>query len=288
VRFGTKGAALAAVLAVGLLAACGSSKSSSSSSSTGPPATSSASAYRQQLDAASKTFAPVDHSFLKSLSLAENGKDIGAIFGAASTYKSATDTYASTLQALAPPSNAASAQGKVVSDLKQLSSDLDRLHGDTPQNLLTRLHESVQSATRKLIGDETKVSSDERTFGVDLVTLATAVGESRSSTTTSSHSTSTSTSGSTTANAAKPGVNCSGSSPASNQATSIIFVNSSNGLALVYWLSFTGRRVLYFRLPPHQQYRQQTYVSHKWVVYEAGRCTAATVATNRQTTFVIR
>jgi von Hippel-Lindau disease tumor suppressor protein len=82
-------------------------------------------------------------------------------------------------------------------------------------------------------------------------------------------------------------LNCSGRSPGSNRATSILFVNSTKRRALVYWLSFRSKSVLYNRLPAHKQYLQRTYVGHKWVVYESGRCIATTVATKRHKRFVI-
>src|SRR5205807_2322802 len=110
-HFGTKGKALAAVLAVGLLAGCGSSKSSSSSttSSTGSPATGSASAYRHQLDAATNTWTVPLAAFANIVRIS-GGQTPAPTLAAAPTFKSATDTYASRLQALTPPSSAVSLQ----------------------------------------------------------------------------------------------------------------------------------------------------------------------------------
>ena len=82
-------------------------------------------------------------------------------------------------------------------------------------------------------------------------------------------------------------LNCAGRSPGSTRATSILFVNSTKRRALVYWLSFRSKRVLYNRLPAHKQYLQRTYVGHRWVVYQSGRCIATTVATKRHKRFVI-
>jgi hypothetical protein len=52
----------------------------------------------------------------------------------------------------------------------------------------------------------------------------------------------------------------------SDRPTAIDFVNARAERVLVYWLDYFGRRVLYRVLPAGGSYRQQTYVTHPWVV----------------------
>jgi hypothetical protein len=52
--------------------------------------------------------------------------------------------------------------------------------------------------------------------------------------------------------------------------TNIRFINQKPFRAKVYWIDFTGKRQHYFDLEPNQTYDQQTFVSHPWLVTEAG------------------
>ena len=56
----------------------------------------------------------------------------------------------------------------------------------------------------------------------------------------------------------------------SSVTTAIRFENQSQQAVLVFWLDHLGRRVQYAELAPHQSYRQETYVSHPWVITDAG------------------
>jgi hypothetical protein len=52
-------------------------------------------------------------------------------------------------------------------------------------------------------------------------------------------------------------------------ATSIVFLNDASEPRSVYWLSYTGQRVLYQVLQPGQSYTQPTYLSHPWLITDA-------------------
>jgi hypothetical protein len=59
----------------------------------------------------------------------------------------------------------------------------------------------------------------------------------------------------------------------SRMRTTVQFANSTRGRVQVYWLDFQGQRQFYRALEPGQDYTQQTYVSHAWVVVDGrGRC----------------
>lgn len=52
--------------------------------------------------------------------------------------------------------------------------------------------------------------------------------------------------------------------------TNIRFINQKTFRVKVYWIDFTGKRQHYFDLEPNQTYEQQTFVSHPWLITEAG------------------
>jgi hypothetical protein len=56
----------------------------------------------------------------------------------------------------------------------------------------------------------------------------------------------------------------------SNVSTHVQFINRSNLTVKVYWLDFAGRRQHYFDLSPDEVRWQQTYLTHPWIVVEAG------------------
>jgi hypothetical protein len=56
----------------------------------------------------------------------------------------------------------------------------------------------------------------------------------------------------------------------SQVSTNIRFINQKTFRVKVYWIDFTGKRQHYFDLEPNQMYDQQTFVSHPWLVTEAG------------------
>lgn len=56
-------------------------------------------------------------------------------------------------------------------------------------------------------------------------------------------------------------------------ATTIRFENDSPDDVLVYWLDYSGNRVLYAALGPGSFYYQGTYVTHPWVITDTyGEC----------------
>lgn len=52
--------------------------------------------------------------------------------------------------------------------------------------------------------------------------------------------------------------------------TKISFKNRLKQTVKIYWLNYSGRRVLYRQLKPGESYTQQTYVTHPWVVTDIG------------------
>jgi carbonic anhydrase len=48
--------------------------------------------------------------------------------------------------------------------------------------------------------------------------------------------------------------------------TFVLFKNQSNRVVKTYWLDYYGNRKLYQTLSPSQQGRQQTYITHPWVI----------------------
>jgi hypothetical protein len=52
--------------------------------------------------------------------------------------------------------------------------------------------------------------------------------------------------------------------------TNIRFINQKTFRVKVYWIDFTGKRQHYFDLEPNEVRDQQTYVTHPWLITEAG------------------
>jgi hypothetical protein len=53
----------------------------------------------------------------------------------------------------------------------------------------------------------------------------------------------------------------------------MIFTNNSTDAALIYWINFKGKRVLYQTLAPNSSYMQETYLTHPWIaVSTTGKC----------------
>jgi von Hippel-Lindau disease tumor supressor len=48
--------------------------------------------------------------------------------------------------------------------------------------------------------------------------------------------------------------------------TSVRFVNHRPMKLKIYWLDYEGRRVFYRSLQPSEQYVQQTYLTHPWLI----------------------
>jgi hypothetical protein len=52
----------------------------------------------------------------------------------------------------------------------------------------------------------------------------------------------------------------------------LTFVNFANGTGMTvrtYWINYQGQRQFYAEIPAGQSYRQQTYVTHPWVVTDS-------------------
>ncbi len=59
----------------------------------------------------------------------------------------------------------------------------------------------------------------------------------------------------------------------SDVAASIIFANHTAGTVSVYWIDYTGQRVLYTTVAAAQSFTQETFLTHPWVVTNAsGGC----------------
>ncbi|MBW4621327.1 MAG: DUF3110 domain-containing protein [Cyanosarcina radialis HA8281-LM2] len=59
-------------------------------------------------------------------------------------------------------------------------------------------------------------------------------------------------------------------SPSSEISTNIQLINRKKFRVKVYWIDFQGKRQHYFDLEPNETRDQQTFVSHPWIVTEAG------------------
>jgi hypothetical protein len=55
--------------------------------------------------------------------------------------------------------------------------------------------------------------------------------------------------------------------------TYVNFVNRRDDVIRAYWINYQGERVFYAQLDPDRSYRQQTFVSHPWVITDRNnRC----------------
>lgn len=67
-----------------------------------------------------------------------------------------------------------------------------------------------------------------------------------------------------------PGTDAPPVKPTENPApTSITFTNNGDRAVDVYWVNFNGKERRYFTLPPGQTFKQDTYVSHNWIVRDS-------------------
>ena len=74
-----------------------------------------------------------------------------------------------------------------------------------------------------------------------------------------------------------------------NKSTSITFVNQRTSIIQTYWLNYQGARQLYWKLNPGEQYNQQTYVTHPWVVTDDNdNCLGIFLPEQNQITLTIR
>jgi len=48
--------------------------------------------------------------------------------------------------------------------------------------------------------------------------------------------------------------------------TSIRFINPGSVAVKIYWLNYEGERVFYNLLQPGEEYIQQTYLTHPWLI----------------------
>jgi von Hippel-Lindau disease tumor supressor len=51
---------------------------------------------------------------------------------------------------------------------------------------------------------------------------------------------------------------------------SLMFINKTEGPVKIYWLDYKGDRKFYQTLAPEEEYIQQSYLSHPWLVTDAG------------------
>jgi hypothetical protein len=75
----------------------------------------------------------------------------------------------------------------------------------------------------------------------------------------------------------------------SERSLDIGFVNVGPDPVVMYWLGFDGARVAYARLAPQQAYRQQTYLTHPWLVSSPkGNCLAIFLPVREDGRLVVR
>ncbi|HEY1722363.1 MAG TPA: hypothetical protein VGG27_14065 [Magnetospirillaceae bacterium] len=73
-----------------------------------------------------------------------------------------------------------------------------------------------------------------------------------------------------------------------NISTAVNFVNRSTRLIKAFWINYQGQRVFYFDVPPGQSHRQQTFVTHPWVITdEADNCQSIYLPQTTETTYTI-
>jgi hypothetical protein len=76
----------------------------------------------------------------------------------------------------------------------------------------------------------------------------------------------------------------SGDTPAS-----ITFDNQSGETVAIYWLDYTGARVLYNTLTSGQSYPQGTWITHPWVAIDSDQnCLGYTISDQPSKTYVIQ
>lgn len=75
-------------------------------------------------------------------------------------------------------------------------------------------------------------------------------------------------------------------SPGSSVAIRVRFVNATDSVRRVYWISFTGRQVPYATLRPRASYVQSTYAAHIWLITDAGNHCVAVFQPQRNTSVV--
>ncbi len=90
--------------------------------------------------------------------------------------------------------------------------------------------------------------------------------------------------GATICNDEKKLISLSGERPAK-----ITFTNDTAAVRNIFWISYSGQRLLYQTLQPGQHYTQPTFITHTWVVTDnEGVCKAVIVAQQSDTDFQIR
>ena len=56
-------------------------------------------------------------------------------------------------------------------------------------------------------------------------------------------------------------------------ATEVVFKNIGTHAVRIWWLNYTGKRVLYQTLAPGESYTQSTYLTHPWIATNKhGQC----------------
>lgn len=71
--------------------------------------------------------------------------------------------------------------------------------------------------------------------------------------------------------------------------TSVEFINNTSATVRIYWIDFTGQRILYNSLPAGQSYVQLTFVTHPWVMTDTSdSCLAIYFPVNQLATADIR
>ena len=74
------------------------------------------------------------------------------------------------------------------------------------------------------------------------------------------------------------------------KATTVTFRNNSSRTVRTYWLDYQGKRVAYERIRPGGEHKQDTYVTHPWVITADGSndCVAIFIPESSNGAAVIR
>jgi hypothetical protein len=71
--------------------------------------------------------------------------------------------------------------------------------------------------------------------------------------------------------------------------TYVNFVNRGNKTVRTYWINYQGQRIFYSQLEPGESYRQQTYLTHPWVITDSrNNCLGMRMPEPLETTVLIR
>ena len=71
--------------------------------------------------------------------------------------------------------------------------------------------------------------------------------------------------------------------------TTVEFINRTSGHMQVFWIDYTGQRVLYNILWPGESHEQKTYLTHPWLIVDSmGECRCIFLPAEQPSQAVVR